>query len=160
MLTHGHRMVPKAIYLLFGTVTSIARLLAPRDGLLAAAPLVLRFARTAAAKRVDVQLGGAKLSNRLVVCRRFELGANGHRCRKSVCRPKIIGSPGRIIRATRSPLRGRPTGDHRRFAALSNRLVVCRRFELGANGHRCRKPVCRPKNYWLPGTDSNRRPTD
>jgi hypothetical protein len=41
------------------------------------------------------------------------------------------GAPGEIIRAARSPLRGRPSGDrHRRCAALSsNSLVVCREFE-------------------------------
>jgi hypothetical protein len=47
--------------------------------------------------------------------------------------------PGRITSgpAAPSPLacaRGRPTGDRRRCAASSNRLVFCRRFELTSSG--------------------------
>jgi NAD(P)-dependent dehydrogenase (short-subunit alcohol dehydrogenase family) len=57
---------------------------------------------------------------------------------------------------------GRPAGDrHRRCAPLSsNRSCLCRRFEFGARGLRCRKSVLRTQCDWLPGTDSNRRPTD
>ncbi len=60
-------------------------------------PLVLRYApdrRRAARQRPSRR--GAGLSNRLVLCRRFEQVATIYRGLSAVLGPIIIGSPGRI----------------------------------------------------------------
>jgi len=69
----------------------------------------------------------------------------------------VNGAPGEIIRAARSPLRGRPSGDrHRRYAAQSsNSLVVRREFELKHQTTRTdglfsnRKIMVRPERFAL-----------
>ena len=55
-------------------------LVAPRDGLFAAAPRILRCAPDRRRETRRRPTGpSAQLSNRLVVCRRFELGATSNR---------------------------------------------------------------------------------
>jgi len=119
------------------------------DGLLAAAPLILRCAPDRRRQSGDVQPGAPPgCRTGLFVCRRFELLVSGLVAR--VCRIIFLSlsAPGRIARgcAAHPPLRSGPPPPKRRrptrrAAGLSNRSFCRRRFELLISGLVAR--VCR-----------------
>jgi hypothetical protein len=100
----------------------------------------------------DIGQGQEYLAKRLIELREFEFVTPADLGRPTVLNTFEIGAPGQIIGATRSPLRGRPSGDrHRRCAALSsNRLVVCRRFELFAQSFSVADGETMPRNEVRP----------
>ncbi len=104
--------------------------LAPRDGLLGAARLAPSgspFGRSTSLRDV-VEPTCCLSAVRIAVDGRTGIGWRG---RKKFAN-WLPGTDYSALRA--SPLRGRPAGDQRRCATLSNRLVVCRRFELPSTG--------------------------
>jgi hypothetical protein len=110
----------------------------------------------------------AKLSNRLVVCREFELKTSssswplsGTQFRKSVARPeRLFAAAPRILRYApdrRRALRGSVQLGRRRPSCRTP-LFVCRRFELSPTNISTNRSFFGIQKFWRARTDSNRRP--
>jgi hypothetical protein len=135
--------------------TTFETFLAPRDGLFCASRLTLRVALRAIAaaarrRRTVLSMSAVRISG--------DEPGNAVGVNWNFLKKWLPGTDYSALRA--SPLRGRPAGDRRRCAASSNRIVYVGGSNYDRTATEANQCYTEFFIWWLPGTDSNRRPTD